>query len=327
MPPELQQPLPTPQSPPLGGTPSPQPAAPSPAPGTQGQNQPTAKGSLFEDAGLPEPGTKGSTTWPEDWRLQLAGGDAKRAKELERYASPDKVAESWFGLRQRVGSGEFRANTPKPTGEGVTPEQVAAWKQERGLPVEAKEYPFPLMKGVTMEDLGEDGAKVLDQFRGAFFEADMTPQQAERIVGEYNKIQEAEAEAQAVNDGKLKDGCEDALRADWGAEFRTNMASTFKFLGKTFGEEGLDALMTARDIEGRRIINMPGVVKALHQLARSNGIDDFEGGEPMQGGKTVDQRLAEINQILSTNKAEYLAKGLDKEKMALLERKERAGGR
>lgn len=332
MPPELpvQQQQQTPPAPQPGSTPNRQPNGGNPAPETPAAKpqSSSASGSLFAEAGLDEPGKPGSTVWPEAWRLQMAGGDEKLAKRLERYGTPDAVGKALLGIQQRISTGEFRANTPKPTGDGVKPEEIAAWKQERGLPTEAKEYPFPLAKGMKMEDLGEDGVKTADRFKGAFFDADMTPAQVERVMGEYNAIQEELATQQATADAKAKDALEDDLRANWGGEYRKNIATTHKFIENTFGEDLATALMTARDIEGNRIINMPGMVAKLHDLARQLGIDDVEGGEPtLGGGKSVDQRIEEINQIYVTNPQEYWSKNLADEKQKLLERKERAGAR
>lgn len=328
MPPEPVLPTAQPQP---GGTPPAKPSDGNPALETPAAKPPASNGtsgSLFAEAGLDEPGKPGSTVWPENWRTQLAGGDEKRAKELERFGDPAAFAKGFFAIRQKIGTGEIRNNTPKPTGEGVKPEEVAAWKQERGLPTKAEEYPFPLPKGMKAEDLDEAGTKVADRFKGAFFEADLSPAQVERVVGEYNAIREEEAAQQAVADAKAKDALEDSLRAEWGGSYRSNVALTHRFISQHFGDDLADALMTARDIEGNRIINMPGMVAKLHDLARQAGIDDVEGGEPTAGGgKSVDQRIEEINQIYQTNQAEYFSKGLDKEKQALLERKERAGAK
>lgn len=277
-------------------------------------------------AGVDPPGSPGSTTWPENWRVQMAGGDEKVAKQLERYATPDQVGAAFLGLRQRVSSGELKIAAQRP-GDGTTPEQLKAWKTEQGLPTEAGEYKFPLPDQVRLEDLPQDAKDRIGKFTGFFYDADLTQSQVDRLVAGYNDVAEKEAQAQAVADAKLLDDCEDNLRAAWGGEYRPNMKATFTFLESKFGQD-MDALMSARTADGRRLINIPAVAKVFHSLARAEGIDGLETGDTgAAGGKSVDARIEEINQILQTEPDKYYRENLGDEKLKLLQRKEARGGR
>lgn len=262
-----------------------------------------------------------SVTWPEGWRTAIAGGNAERAKGLERFADPSKLFESYTALQQRVSSGELRSNKPRPSGEGVTPEAVKAWKTERGLPGDVAEIKFPLPAGAKMEDLDEAGKARVGHFTQAFFDGDLTQAQVDLVMTRYNEFAEKEASDRAVADAQLRDELEDNLRAEWGGDYRSNLAITDRFMQKAFGEETADLLMGARTADGRRLFNVPEFFKALTQLARANGVDDVVTGDTNIGGKTVDQRIEEINNILRTDRGRYYAEGLDKEKQRLLERK------
>lgn len=288
--------------------------------GTQDQKPSAKDGTLAEHAGLD---TK--TVWPETWRESAAGGDEKKLAQLKRFASPDKWADSHFSLVQRIATGEFRSNAPKPTGDDVKPEAVKAWKTERGLPADIADIKVPLPAGAKMEDLDEGAKARIGHFTKAFFDGDLTQAQVDHVMTQYNEYAEKEARDMAVADATQRDGLEDSLRADWGAEFRTNIQMTDRFMQKTFGEEGADDIMGARTADGRRLFNIPGVFKALTELARQAGVDDNEGGESQVGGKSVDARIKEINEILVSDRARYRRENLDVEKQALLERKEARG--
>lgn len=295
-------------------------------PGTQGQSQQTSQGnqpngSIFSQAGLEEPGTKGSTVWPDDWRLQFAGGDEKIAKQLERYTDPTKVASAFMGLRQRISTGEFRSNSPRPTGDGVKPEQVEAWKTERGLPAKVDDYKFPLGANIKMEDLPEAAKGRVAEFTKAFFDADLSQAQVDHLMGVYNARAEADAEAQANADATARDDTEDQLRAQFGTEYKSMVASTKAFLAKNFGDDA-EGVALARLPDGRRLMDIPAVAKAFAQIARDSGMDPVETGESqVGGGKSVDQRIEEIRGIMQTDRGRYYKEKLDEEYSALLARK------
>lgn len=257
----------------------------------------------------------------------MAAGNEKVLKELERFTDPTKVGNALFSLKQRVSSGELKLLAPKPQGTEATPEALKAWKAEQGLPPDVADYKFPLPPEVKAEDLPEEAKARIGKFTESFFNADLTQSQVDVIVGRYNEVQMAEAAAQASADAKNRDDTEDALRAAYGGDFKTTIATGKRFLEKTFGEAGYEAMVTARAADGRRLMDMPDVVKALNQLARENSFDGVETGEVTTGGKSVDQRLEEINHILATDRGKYFADKLDVEKQKLLERKEARAAR
>lgn len=285
---------------------------------TQGQGQ--QKG---ESQGQETQGQKQSTSiqWPEQWRDGIANGDQKRAANLARFSDPGKIYDSWAAMTQRLAAGELRSTAPKPAGENVAPEAVKAWRTERGLPVELTEIKVPLPAGAKMEDLDEGGKARVEYFTKAFYDADLSQPQIDKVMTEYNAFAEKQAAEQTAADGRLRDELEDNLRADWGGEFRSNLALTDRFMTNTFGEDVADAIMGARTADGRRLFNIPEFFKAIHSLARETG-DDVVTGETQIGGKSVDQRIEEINNILVTDRARYNRENLGDEKLKLLQRKE-----
>lgn len=287
---------------------------------TQDQSQQNRDGTLLNRDGNQDGNRQSATGWGDDWRVRMAGGDAERAKALDRFADPGKVWESYKALQQRVGSGELRSSAPKPSGDAATPEALKAWRTERGLPAEVTEIKLPLPAGAKMEDLDDSAKSRIEHFTKTFFDADVPQAAVDKIMSEYNAYAEKEANDRAVADAKLVDGLEDNLRAEWGGDYRTNIAMTDRFLQTAFGEEGADLIMGARTADGRRLFNIPEVFKAITQLARSSGVDDVVSGE-VSAGKSVDQRIQEIQNIMQTDRRRYYAEKLDEEYSRLQARK------
>jgi hypothetical protein len=69
-------------------------------------------------------------SWREDWRVALAGGDERKARQLERYTSPEAWAKQAFDDRQRIRSG--KAIAPEPP-EEATDIELAQWRRQAGI--------------------------------------------------------------------------------------------------------------------------------------------------------------------------------------------------
>ena len=80
--------------------------------------------------------------WSDDWRSKMAGGDAKEAKRLERFASPKEVFKSYRAFETRLSSGELKSAMPKD----AKPENLTAWRAENGIPEDIKGEPWILLE-------------------------------------------------------------------------------------------------------------------------------------------------------------------------------------
>jgi hypothetical protein len=89
-----------------------------------------------------EPAAK---TLPESWREELAGGDKAYRKTLDRFESPAALAKAYKELTARLSSGDLKATRPPPA--NATPEQIATWRAEQGLPQSAAAYVDGLQLG------------------------------------------------------------------------------------------------------------------------------------------------------------------------------------
>lgn len=271
------------------------------------------KGSIYDDLGVDEPNTEGTTTWPEDWRKQMAGEDSKALKALERYTSPDAVAKALISAQQRIRSGEYK----RQISADASPEEVKAWREEQGLPADAKDYDLPVLLDGNYDELDDFGKQSIDAFRNVFFEAGVSPDVAHKVVETANKVVEQQLQQQAESDAQRHEEAEDSLRSEWGGDFRRNISLNAQFLQDKFGDNW-QSLVMARTPDGIRLADMPEFNKLVNQMARSEGGTVLESGEVVAGSNAA-ARIAEIEKIMSTDYGRYKREGLDGEYAKLLE--------
>jgi hypothetical protein len=265
------------------------------------------RGSIYDDAGLDEPGKEGSTTWPADWRDQFVKDIAdptereKALNQMSRYQSPAEVAKANLAMRQRISSGEYKRDLPPD----ATEEQIKEWRAERGLPEDPTGYEIPLGDGVKFEEMSDTQKAVYQGWQELFHKTNATPEQA-KAYGEYMQdMIEAQAEALAEHDAQKAETLEDTLRTEWGPEYRPNLKLNDAFLKNALGDEMAVEWGNARLPDGTALKHHPAIAKMINDMARASGLSSgFESGEVMTGSSLLDKK-AEIEKLLSTNLAEY----------------------
>lgn len=311
----------TPNPPPTGGNQNPNPPPANNQSDDKGNKPPAGdnggrKGSIYEDLGVDKPDVKGTASWPENWRLDMAG-DEKLADRLKRYQNPAEVGKALIAAQDRLRSGEYKRAAPP---EGADEKTIAAWREEQGLPLKPDEYTFEHEgKPVDLGALDADTKAALGKFQQAFFENNVTKQQA----GVFNKllvdIGTQQAEAQAKADAEFYDKNDDDLRASWGSDYKVNIAANWNYMAQAFGEDNAEALITARLPNGMKLADAPWFNKAMNAMARgANGDTLFTGsGE----AKTLEARKAEIETVMRTDINKYTAdKAMQDEYRKILEK-------
>lgn len=307
----LQQPAP-------GGTGSPPPQQNQQPPQNQPANPPP-KGSIYDDLGIDDPAKSGKAVlWPDDWRTQMSGDNATATERLKRFQSPTELAKSYIALEQRLRSGEYkRADAPPdPTKDEAG---YTKWREEQGLPIKAEEYNI-VPEGVKIEDLDDGGKASLAKFQNAFHKLNVTQDQAKGFSGVVYEMALEQMQQQAQADAQGIDMTEDALRAEWGNEFRNNVMMNKSHVTKIFGEEVGAAFFDARLPNGQRLGNVPEISKAINNWARSEGGDVLYDA----GGATansIDGRIAEIETMMRTDMNKYTS-AVAEEYGKLLEKRE-----
>lgn len=267
------------------------------------------------DASGQGPDKTGERQWPDDWRVLMANGDAKAARLLERYTSPDAVGKALMSAQQRIRSGEVKQRP----GPEATDEQLAEWRQDHGIPDTPQDYDVPILLDGKYEDLDEFGKASIDAFRGTFHELDMPPEHADRIMSVANEVALQQMERQAETDAMRQEETEDALRVGWGADYKKNIVLNARFMQDKLGD-GWQSFVTARTPEGVRLADDPKFNRFINRMARSEGGSVLQAGET-GAGQTVQARIEEIRKIMSTDYAMYKREGLDVEYSKLLEAK------
>lgn len=242
----------------------------------------------------PEP-AKG---WGDDWRKTYAGEDAKLLTRLERYQSPKAALDALISAQNKISSGELR----KPLGENAPADEVAAYRAQNGIPEKPEGYFEKLPEGLV---IGDEDKPMFTSFAQGLHALNADPKIAQYAVKWYNDLQEERVAKLAEGDGTHKTAVEDALRAEWGGDYRANMNHIQGFLSQA--PQGVaEMLGNARGSDGRAIFNDPGVVRWLAQIAReANPVGIIVPAGGGNAGETIDTEIKGIEKTMRENRTAY----------------------
>lgn len=281
--------------------PAPQPAA-NPADPT---NPTPTPNPALDPAPNPDP-APAAKAWGETWRQELAGGDDKALKQLERFTNPKALWDSYQSAYQKIRSGEVKAPLPdKPT-----PEQLAAYRQERGIPEKPEGYLEKLPNGLV---IGDDDKPIFESLVKKLHEGNADPKTVHGIVEWYQGFRENAVAEQREADMKFGQETEDDLRAEWGAEYRINKSIRDTFVGSL--PEGIkEVFLNSRMPDGRLLGDHADLSKWLVQMARDAGmastIVSGTGGNQIQ---SINDEIAKFDKLMGNPNSEYW-KGQNAEK-------------
>ena len=212
-------------------------------------------------AGAGAAGDAGKTNenyWPADWRDTVSKGDAKLLARMGRYASPAAAMEALVAAQNRIAAGEL-----KPVlGKNATPEQVKEYRDAMGIPETPDKY--DLGKDIKIE--GMDPTLLGEVLKEAH-ESNQTPDQVKATLKAWAKISQSVKEQQFESDVNVQKTSEDALRAEWGAEYRRNINLIHGMLDGTASPGLKDKIMGGRLADGTPIGSSPDALKFLVGLA------------------------------------------------------------
>lgn len=230
--------------------------------------------------------------WPDTWRERLAKGDEKKLKELQRFRSIEDRDKSYDEMRKKLSSGELKAKLAPD----ATDEQVAAWRKDNGIPEKPDGYLEKLPGGLV---IGSEEMPVYLPFAEIALEENVSPQAMGRLIAKVAAQQEEQIAAQSDADKAFKQTAEDALRAEWGSEYRGNLNSIMSFLDSApptdDGSPLKGLLMGARLADGTLFGNNPAALKWLASLAQDANPAGFV--QPNAGASQLNAVEDEINGI------------------------------
>lgn len=234
-----------------------------------------------------------------NWRTPMAGEDEAFGKQLERFDSPASFASAYREAQKTISEGIKPARLPN----GATDEDIAAFRTEHGIPLEAAGYYENMPEGLV---LGEDDKPMADTFMDALHSVNAPPEVAHALIGAYTKFAESEQDAQSEVDSFQSKEATDELRTTWGADYRTNINAVDTFLTNTFGEEAKEQMMNGRFQDGRAFMNNTKVLEAIASVQRK--LDplvplNFNGeGDPVE---SMNDEIKTIEKFMRTNRSEY----------------------
>lgn len=233
-----------------------------------------------------------------DWRTAAAGDDDKFKSTLDRFESLGAFGNSFREAQQTIRSGQLK----EPLADDASEDQVKAFREANGVPLEATGYLENLPDGLV---IGEDDKEIMVDFMGALHNVNADPKIAQAAIEWYNGFAEAQQDQLATMDNEHHTETEDALRAEWGTDYRTNVNIVGALIEKTFGEEGKDFVLNARDMDGRAIMNNPQVLMGLAELARQTMHPMAIPGQVNDPQQTVDDEIAEIEKFMKDDRTAY----------------------
>ena len=234
--------------------------------------------------------------WPADWRKTVSKDDAKVLSRLERYASPEAAMQALIEAQNRISRGEL---APK-LGKNATPEQIKEWRAANNIPEAPDKY--DLGKGATDGFQPELLAEVLNKAHAT----NQTPEQVKATLDAWRGIQTKVAEQRAEQDLDLQTKGEDALRAEWGPEFRRNINLIHGMLDGAATPALKESLLGGRLADGTPIGSSPEALKFLVGLALiQNPAGVVVPGAEANPLKGVDDEIGAIEKTMRTNRAEY----------------------
>ncbi len=199
-------------------------------------------------------------TWHDNWRQDMAGGDEKELKRLERMKSPTDVYKSYRELEKMKSS---FTPPPKAPGEDGTDEDWAAYRESIGVPADPTGYDLNFDDGTA---IGDDVMPHVEGYLKYAHENNMTPDQVKSNLKFFmdDIVQEQERLSVANQEAKINGKAE--LKAEWGAEYQSNLNSIQSLF--TDAPEGvMESLMGAAGSDGLKITNNPDTIRWMVGLA------------------------------------------------------------
>ena len=178
--------------------------------------------------------------------------------------------------------------------KNATAEQITQYRKDNGIPEKPEAYldALPADVKATLDDTDK---QVLTPYLAKLQELNVSPATAAQLIA----LRQSEADRwfddRAQTDLQTKQKTEDALRADWGNNYRAEINNINSFL-ESAPPDVRDMLFDARTSDGRGILAVPETLRWLAQKARE--VNPYSVPVGADGGsldqKGVDARITEL---------------------------------
>lgn len=239
-------------------------------------------------------------TWPETWRQLYAGDDPKKLTRLERFTDPAKAFDALIEAQNKIRAGDFS----RPLAENATDQERSEWRAANGIPDKPDGYFSQLPNGLV---IGADDKPLFDDVAARLHKLDVSPKVMHELTQWYYDLSDKQTEAVSQADKRQAQEATEALRAEWGNDYKGNIGQVMGFLdgmGKELKAQFMDATLP----DGRRLFNSPEVIKWLATQAREinpAGVLTPNAGENQM--MSIDSELKQIDDFRRKDRKAYNA--------------------
>ena len=213
--------------------------------------------------------------WGDDWREKLAGSDEKALATLKRYKTPEDWTKAGLEAQNRIRSARL-SDDPMPDAT-KNPEEARIWRAERGIPDEATDYKLDAVVEALGGDIPDAEKPLFADYMQYAHANGIGQKDLDKNLKWYANFARAQQEETAAADKKNAAEVDGALKAEWKGDHDANMGLAKRAAGAVLDAESGD-LFDARLPDGRRVGDVPGIVKMFHKA----GVILY--GEPVEGG-------------------------------------------
>jgi len=243
--------------------------------------------------------TGAPTTFPEDWRKQLGGEDAKELARLERFDSPKSVYKSFRELEGKLNSGQLKSVTPLPA--NATAEQLTEYRKANGIPETYDKYDTTLSNGLTISELDKP---IANMYLKAAHDNNMPPAMVKANLEWFFKMNQDIAAQREADNAKFKTDSAVALKGEWGGEYQQNKNIIDNFVA-TMPKDTMDRLLNGYTQDGKRAGDDPEINKLLWHLATQINPMATVVPNSTNPGQTIVNELQNLQKMMGNKSSEY----------------------
>lgn len=233
----------------------------------------------------------------DDWRTQLAGDDKEALKFLGRFHSSDAAIKAWKKQNDDIKGGKYIVPLP----ENPTDAEIAAYRKQLGVP-EAPEAYLENLDGLV---IGDDDKPIVGDFAKVMHGLNAPPSLVKAGIEWYYGQLEEQAAAEADAMAAAKDAGIEALREEWGADYKRNVNIVSTFVG-TAPEAVSNALLHGKGPDGIPLGSNPEVIKWLAGLAlEANPVATVVPGAGTNQASAIADEIAALEKRMTTDRSGY----------------------
>lgn len=245
----------------------------------------------------------------DDWRTRLSGGDEKLTKYLARVPSEKALVEQFKKHHDDIKQGKYL----KPLGDAPTDEELAAYRAAIGVPEKPEGYMEKLPDGLVV---GDDDKPFVDVFLSEMHAANAPPGLTNAALKAYYGIVEEQAAAQAEAETAAKNESIEALREEWGTDYKRNTNIVRGYL-ETLPEPVAGAFREGRDANGLPLANNADVIRWLAaQAMEANPVATVVPGAGANQASAIADELAALRAEMGNRQGPYWKGPLAEKKQA-----------